>query len=43
VIKESSIGYVDALELISMFTDENETDKKVFIYLRELEKIKKKK
>ncbi|MEI6583184.1 MAG: hypothetical protein WCO43_06290 [Chitinophagia bacterium] len=43
VIKESSIGYVDALELISMFTDENEPDKKVFIYLREVEKIKKKK
>jgi len=43
VIKESSIGYVDALELISTFADENEPDKKVFIYLRELEKIKKKK
>lgn len=43
VIKESSIGYVDALELISMFADENESDKKVFIFLRELEKIKKKK
>ncbi|MBU3743617.1 MAG: hypothetical protein FGM61_03590 [Sediminibacterium sp.] len=42
-ITESSMGYVNALELISTFTDENEPDKKVFIYLRELEKIKKKK
>jgi len=42
-ITESSMGYVNALEHISTFTDENEPDKKVFIYLRELEKINKKK
>ena len=42
-ITESSMGYVNALEHISTFTDEKEPDKKVFIYLRELEKIKKKK
>lgn len=42
-ITESSMGYVNALEHIATFTDENEPDKKVFIYLRELEKIKKKK
>jgi hypothetical protein len=43
IIKENSIGYVDAVEQIACFTDEQETDKKVFIFLRELEKTNKKK
>jgi hypothetical protein len=43
VIKESSVGYVDNLEHVSTFSDEKEADYKVFVYLRELEKIKKKK
>lgn len=43
LIKESSIGYVDAVEQIATFIDEKETDKKVFIFLRELEKPNKKK
>lgn len=43
VIKESSIGYVDKVEHVATFSDEKEADYKVFVYLRELEKIKKKK
>lgn len=43
VIKESSIGYVDNIEHVSTFSDEIDTNYKVFIYLRELGKIKKKK
>lgn len=43
VIKESSIGYVDNIEHVSTFSDEIDTNFKVFIYLRELGKIKKKK
>ena len=43
IIKESSIGYVDNIEHVSTFSDELEVTHKVFVYLRELEKIKKKK
>jgi len=43
IIKESSIGYVDNIEHVSTFSDELEVNHKVFVYLRELEKIKKKK
>lgn len=43
IIKESSIGYVDNIEHVSTFSDEIDTNYKVFIYLRELGKIKKKK
>lgn len=40
VIKETSIGYVSSMELISTFVSENNTNRKVFIYLKLLEKIK---
>jgi hypothetical protein len=43
IIKENSSGYVDSVEQIASFTDEQETDKKVFIFLREFEKSNKKK
>lgn len=41
VIKETSIGYVSTMELISTFISETDSNKKVFIYLKLLEKLKK--
>jgi len=41
VIKETSIGYVSSMELISTFISETDSNKKVFIYLKLLEKLKK--
>jgi len=42
IIKETSIGYVNSMELISAFISEDEPAKKVFIYLKLLEKLNKK-
>ena len=41
VIKETSIGYVSSMELISTFISEADPNKKVFIYLKLLEKLNK--
>ena len=41
VIKETSIGYVSTMELISTFISEADSNRKVFIYLKLLEKLKK--
>jgi len=41
VIKETSIGYVSSMELISTFISETVSNRKVFIYLKLLEKLKK--
>ncbi|WP_304238624.1 hypothetical protein [Jiulongibacter sediminis] len=41
VIKETSIGYVSSMELISTFISEPDSNRKVFIYLKLLEKLKK--
>ena len=41
VIKETSIGYVSTMELISTFISEADSNKKVFIYLKLLEKLNK--
>ena len=41
VIKETSMGYVSSMELISSFNSETDSNKKVFIYLKLLEKLKK--
>lgn len=40
VIKETSIGYVSSMELISTFISETDSNRKVFIYLKLLEKLK---
>ena len=40
VIKETSMGYVSSMELISTFISELDSNKKVFIYLKLLEKLK---
>ncbi len=40
VIKETSMGYVSSMELISTFNSELDSNKKVFIYLKLLEKLK---
>jgi hypothetical protein len=40
VIKETSIGYVSTMELISTFNSELDSNRKVFIYLKLLEKLK---
>jgi len=40
VIKETSLGYVSSMELISTFFSETDSKKKVFIYLKLLEKLK---
>jgi hypothetical protein len=40
VIKETSLGYVSSMELISTFNSELDSNKKVFIYLKLLEKLK---
>lgn len=37
IIKETSIGYVSSMELVSTFISEADTNKKVFIYLKLLE------
>jgi hypothetical protein len=39
VIKETSIGYISTLELISTFISEANVNRKVFIYLKLLEKL----
>ena len=39
VIKETSMGYVSSMELISTFISELDSNKKVFIYLKLLEKL----
>lgn len=41
VIKETSIGYVSSMELLSAFISESESNKKVFIYIKLLEKLNK--
>ncbi len=41
LIKEISIGYVSTMELISTFISETDYNRKVFIYLKLLEKQKK--
>ena len=41
VIKETSIGYISNLELISTFISEANVNRKVFIYLKLLEKLNK--
>lgn len=43
VIKETSMGYVDSMELISTFISAEDNNKKIFIYLKLLEKLNKKK
>jgi hypothetical protein len=40
VIKETSMGYVSSMELISTFNSELDSNMKVFIYLKLLEKLK---
>lgn len=41
VIKETSIGYVNSMELISTFISKKDSNKKVFIYIKLLEKLSK--
>lgn len=41
VIKETSLGYVSSMEIINTFISEADSNKKVFVYLKLLEKLKK--
>ena len=43
VIKETSMGFVESMELITTFNAEDGSGKKVFIYIKQLEKLNKKK
>lgn len=43
VLRELSFGFVETMELITSFSPEEEKDYKVFVYLKLLEKLSKKK
>jgi hypothetical protein len=41
IIKETSMGFVNSMELISTFISETDSNQKVFIYIKTLDKLKK--